>query len=96
MPEPALPVPVDVDQPGPATGNFTRTYRDLAGRPYTGRVTVRQTVKPFKSAEADLTDGRVTFQLPGGAYTVKAMLRDPDGVRAFMAEDIDIRDQEGS
>ena len=103
MPDPALPYvppqPSEMPQEAPeAPGgtNYTREYHDLQGRPYSGHVTLTAAEPPRYSVEADIVDGRVALAVPAGLYNMKAMLRDPDGVRAFICEDINVRVQEGS
>ena len=96
MPDPALPTDTTPAAPAEPGHNYTRTFHDLQGRPYRGTLTLRQTTEPYFSAEADIVDGRVALTVPPGLYKMKAMLRDAEGARAFIAEDINVRVQEDS
>ncbi len=92
---PDLAPSVDPESKSPETSSaFTRTYLDPQGRPYTGRVTARRLEAPFTSTEAEVEGGRVSLALAPGRYSIGAMLRDTDNVRAFISEDVHI--QEGA
>jgi hypothetical protein len=95
MPDPALPydTPTEAAEIRP---NYTREFFDLQGRAYTGTVTLTQPDPPKFSAELTIQSGRVRANVPAGLYNMKAMLRDPDGVRAFICEDINVVVQEDS
>lgn len=90
MPDPALPIPSGSIEQGAAV-LYTREFRDPQGRPYSGRVTARRLTRPFLSTEAEVADGRVVLALEPGRYSIGAMVRDPDGVRAYIAEDVEVR-----
>jgi hypothetical protein len=90
-----MPVPAPSTPPDPSSApTFVAEYKDLRGRPYTGRFTAKQLDPPFFAAEGDIIDGRISITLPPGRYSVGAMLRDPDGVRAYLAQEVTV--QEGS
>jgi hypothetical protein len=75
--------------------NFSRKYLDPFGRPYVGQVTAKRLDPPFLSIEAEVVAGHVELALTAGRYSIGAMLRDPDNVRAYIAEEVTIT-QEGS
>jgi hypothetical protein len=91
MPDAALPVPFEETAPPAIASTFTREFRDPQGRAYSGTVTARRlSPEPFLSAETDVVDGRLTLVLEPGRYVIGAMLKDPDGVRAYTSEEVTI------
>lgn len=87
MPVPALPY----DESGTAGPTFTREFSDPLGRPMEGTVTLRRLEPPVLSISMPLASGRVTLNgLAPGRYSIGAMLRDVDGTRSYIAEEIEI------
>lgn len=91
MPDPALPVP-----PGDFTGliKVDREYNDAAGRPMNGVATATRVDPPRTSVMADVIDGKVSFLLTPGKYTLAAMLRTSDRSRVYMAEDLTVTQED--
>lgn len=89
-----MPVPAPTTETSSSgEGNkLNRHYTDLFGRAYTGRVTIRRSAPlPIMSLSVPLeSDGSFEIYLPNGTYSLGAMLRDVEGGRAYIADEITI------
>lgn len=85
MPDPALPIPSARPPQGVAV---EREYFDSARRPMVGVATATPVDGPRTPVMVDVVDGRCTFHLEPGRYSLAAMLRTADRSRVYIAEDI--------